>query len=219
MARMKSRIKRIDLLLAAVALAGISSVTFLSAKQAAQGFMRAEGKYLVTPDGSRLMLRGVNLGNWLVPEGYMFGFTGGPQSPREIEAFVNELIGPADAERFWQEYRERYVTEDDMRFIARTGVNSIRIPLHYKFFLSDPGEGFRLLDRAVRWAANYHLYIILDLHCAPGGQTGANIDDSWGYPWLYESEADQELTIEVWKRIASHYRNNSTQYKRAPLLE
>jgi endoglucanase len=26
------------------------------------------------------------------------------------------------------------------------------------------------------------------MHCAPGGQTGTNIDDSWGYPWLFESE-------------------------------
>jgi endoglucanase len=81
--------------------------------------------------------------------------------------------------------------------------------LHYKFFLSEQEEGFRLLDQVVGWAAKYHLYVILDLHCAPGGQTGANIDDSWGYPWLYESEADQELTIEVWKRIASHYRSHT----------
>jgi len=207
---MKSGMKRIGLFLAAVALAGICSVTFLPADQATKGFVRAEGDYLVAPDGSRLMLRGVNLGNWLVPEGYMFGFEGGPQSPREIEAFVNELIGPTDAERFWQEYRERYVTEDDLRFMARTGINSIRIPLHYKFFLSNQGEGFRLLDRVVGWAANYHLYVILDLHCAPGGQTGSNIDDSWGYPWLYESQTDQELTIEVWERIANHYRSNAT---------
>ena len=209
-AQMKSGMKRIGLFLAAVALAGICSVTFLPADQATKGFVRAEGDYLVAPDGSRLMLRGVNLGNWLVPEGYMFGFEGGPQSPREIEAFVNELIGPTDAERFWQEYRERYVTEDDLRFMARTGINSIRIPLHYKFFLSNQGEGFRLLDRVVGWAANYHLYVILDLHCAPGGQTGSNIDDSWGYPWLYESQTDQELTIEVWERIANHYRSNAT---------
>ena len=142
--------KRIGLLLSAVALAGICGVTCLPADRVAKGFVRAEGKYLVAPDGSRLMLRGVNLGNWLVPEGYMFGFKWGPQSPREIETFVNELIGPADAERFWQEYRERYITEDDMRFIARTGINSVRIPLHYKFFLSDQGRRIPIA-RSGRW--------------------------------------------------------------------
>jgi len=198
------------LFLASVLLAGNCSVTSSPTDQATKGIVSVECDSLVAPDGSKNILRGVNLGNWLVPEGYMFGFEGGPQSPREIGAFVNELIGPTEAERFWQEYRERYITEDDVRFIARTGINSIRIPLHYQFFLSNQGEGFRLLDRVVGWATNYRLYVILDLHCAPGGQTGSNIDDSWGYPWLYESQTDQELTIEIWERIASHYRNNAT---------
>jgi len=89
-------------------------------------------------------------------------------------------------------------------------VNSIRIPLHFKFFTPGNEEGFALLDRVIGWAQKYHLYVILDLHCAPGGQTGANIDDSWGYPWLYESEASQAMTVAVWKRIAAHYCNNPT---------
>jgi aryl-phospho-beta-D-glucosidase BglC (GH1 family) len=48
------------------------------------------------------------------------------------------------------------------------------------------------------------------LHCAPGGQTGTNIDDSWGYPWLFESAESQQLTIDVWRRIAAHYREDTT---------
>ena len=77
---------------------------------------------------------------------------------------------------------DRKIQQLKRRFIARTGINSVRIPLHYKFFLSDQEEGFRLLDQVIGWAAKYHLYVILDPHCAPGGQTGANIADSWGYP-------------------------------------
>ncbi len=41
-------------------------------------FVHADGKQLAGPDGKPLMLRGINLGNWLVPEGYMFHFDGGP---------------------------------------------------------------------------------------------------------------------------------------------
>jgi aryl-phospho-beta-D-glucosidase BglC (GH1 family) len=104
----------------------------------------------------------------MVPEGYMFGLEGGPQSPREIEAYFNELIGPADAAQFWKRYRDAYVTEDDIRYLRETGLNSIRIPLHYKFFTPENEEGFALLDRVVGWAAKYHLYVVLDLHCAPG---------------------------------------------------
>jgi endoglucanase len=53
------------------------------------------------------------------------------------------------------------------------------------------------------------LYILLDMHCAPGGQTGDNIDDGDGYPFLFESEKDQQLTTSIWKRIASRYANES----------
>jgi aryl-phospho-beta-D-glucosidase BglC (GH1 family) len=172
--------------------------------------VRAEGKFLVDPDGKHLVLRGTNLGNWLEPEGYMFGFEGGPQSPREIEEFFNELIGPEDAAKFWQRYRDAYVTEEDIKFLRDTGSNSIRIPFHYKFFLPGNEEGLARLDKVIGWARKYGLYVILDMHCAPGGQTGTNIDDSWGYPWLYESAEDQALTIDIWRRIAEHYRDNPT---------
>jgi len=52
--------------------------------------------------------------------------------------------------------------------------------------------------------------VILDLHCAPGGQTGTNIDDSEGYPWLYVDAGAQKKTIEIWRRIAQHYSADTT---------
>ncbi len=173
-------------------------------------FVHASGKFLADGAGHKLVLRGTNLGNWLVPEGYMFRFEGGPQSPREIEAMVNELIGPTEAAAFWHSYRELYITKKDIDFIAKAGFNTIRIPFHSKFFEGDGQEGFALVDRVVGWAKADRLYVILDMHCAPGGQTGANIDDSWGYPWLYEDEASQEKAAAIWKRIAQHYRTNTT---------
>jgi endoglucanase len=178
--------------------------------QAETHFVHADGKFLVDAEGHKLILRGTNLGNWLVPEGYMFRFEGGPQSAREIEAMVNELIGPTEAAKFWHQYRELYITRKDIDFIARSGFNTIRIPFHYKFFVLGDDEGFMLLDRVLQWAKEDGLYVILDMHCAPGGQTGANIDDSWGYPWLYEDEASQQQAADIWKRIASHYQSNPT---------
>jgi aryl-phospho-beta-D-glucosidase BglC (GH1 family) len=156
------------------------------------------------------MLRGTNLGNWLVREGYMFHFEGGPQSAREIEALTNELLGPEAAAKFWQQYLDRYITREDIQFFKRAGFNSIRVPIHYKYFTTEDAEGFALLDRVVGWAREAGIYVIIDLHCAPGGQTGANIDDSWGYPWLYDSPEAQQQTISTWKRIAAHYRASET---------
>jgi endoglucanase len=175
---------------------------------AANRFVHTNGKQILAPDGSKLLLRGINLGNWLVPEGYMFHFDKGPASYREISALFNDLIGPDETARFWKQYRDNYITESDIRFIHEAGFNSVRIPFHYK--LIDDGTGFPLLDRVIAWCRQRHIWVILDMHCAPGGQTGTNIDDSWGYPWLYTSPEAQEETVAIWKRIAARYKNNST---------
>jgi Cellulase (glycosyl hydrolase family 5) len=173
-------------------------------------FVHTDGARLVDGQGHALMLRGTNLGNWLVREGYMFHFDGGPQSAREIEALTNELLGPEESAKFWKAYLDRYVTRDDIQFLKRAGFNSIRVPIHYKYFESDNAEGFRLLDRVVEWSREAGLYVVIDMHAAPGGQTGTNIDDSWGYPWLYDSPQAQQRTIDVWKRIGAHYRDSET---------
>lgn len=66
-------------------------------------------------------------------------------------------------------------------------------------------DGFARIDSVVNWCRDNRLYLILDMHDAPGGQTGDNIDDSYGYPWLFESETSRRLFCEIWKRIAAHY--------------
>jgi hypothetical protein len=154
--------------------------------QAQHGFVHTSGPNLVDGNNQPLMLRGTNLGNWFEPEGYMFHFKDGAQSPHEIEDLVYELIGPEKSEAFWRQWRETYITEADMDRLKQMGFNSVRVPIHYKFFDSDNAEGFRLLDRLVQWARKDGIYVIIDLHCAPGGQTGTNIDDSGGYLALPE---------------------------------
>ena len=171
-------------------------------------FVHARGRQIVSPDGEKLFLRGINLGNWLEPEGYMFLFAKGPASPREIENFFAELIGPFAAAEFWPKYRRSYIAEDDIKFIQKCGFNSVRVPLHYKFFVTD--AGFELLDPVIEWCRNAKIWVVLDMHCAPGGQTGTNIDDSFGYPWLYDSRDAQQTLMEVWQRIATHYRDEPT---------
>jgi len=168
-------------------------------------FVHTSGTNLVDGQGKPLMLRGTNLGNWFEVEGYMFHLCDTAQSPREIEELSYELIGPEKADAFWKQWRETYITEADINRIKAMGFNSVRVPIHWKFFDGESGEGFRLLDRLVEWARKDQIYVIIDLHCAPGGQTGTNIDDSYGYPWLYLSPEAQRHTIAVWRGIAAHY--------------
>ena len=68
-------------------------------------------------------------------------------------------------------------------------------------------DGFARVDSLVEWCRESDLYLILDMHDAPGGQTGDNIDDSYGYPWLFDSEVSQQLYCDIWRRIADRYKN------------
>lgn len=176
-------------------------------------FVRVSGQYLIEPDGDTLFIKGTNLGNWLNPEGYMFGFQK-TNSAGMIDQMFCELVGPDFTAEFWKMFKDNYVTEKDIEFIASTGANTIRVPFHYKLFtdedymgLTSDQDGFKRLDDVIEWCRIHGLYVILDMHDAPGGQTGDNIDDSYGYPWLLESETSQQLFCDIWKRIAERYRN------------
>src|SRR6266850_1638166 len=182
-------------------------VLLVFASHASAQFAHTEHKQIVDAAGKPLLIRSMNLGNWLVPEGYMWLFQGGPQSPSEIRALVLELLGPEASAAFWLKYRDNYVTREDVALLHRAGFNAIRVPLHYSLFESDDAEGFKLLDRLIVWSRAEDLYVVLDMHAAPGGQTGTNIDDSPGYPWLYQSPQEQEHLIAIWRRLATHYRN------------
>jgi hypothetical protein len=178
--------------------------------QGSAQFAHTDHKQIVDRGGKPLLIRATNLGNWMVPEGYMWLFQGGPQSPTEIRSLVFELLGPEGSAAFWQKYRENYVTREDIAFLHRAGFNAIRVPMHYDLFESEGSEGFRLLDRLIGWCRAEGLYVVLDLHAAPGGQTGANIDDSGGYPWLYQSPQAQDHLVAIWKRLATHYSDEPT---------
>ena len=127
-------------------LAGLLS---LGLNAAGNRFVHTDGTHVVGPDGHKLLLRGINLGNWLVPEGYMWHFDKGPASYREISAVLNDLVGPAEAARFWKQYRDNYITEADIRFIHEAGFNSVRVPFHYQLIADGTAFPARPVDRVV----------------------------------------------------------------------
>ena len=185
----------------------VSFSFFILVASASAQFAHTDHKQIVDASGKPLLIRATNLGNWMVPEGYMWLLHDGPQSAGEIRALVLELLGPEASDAFWKKYRENYITRDDIAFLHHAGFNAIRVPMHHALFETDDAEGFRLLDQLITWCRAEQLYVILDLHAAPGGQTGANIDDSPGYPWLYESPREQDHLFAIWRRLAKHYPN------------
>ena len=174
-------------------------------------FVHVEGVNLIQPNGERLFIQGTNLGNWLNPEGYMFGFSK-TNSAWMIDLLFKEAIGPDGTANFWKQFKDNYITQADIRFIAQQGANTIRLPFNYKLFtdedymgLSSQQDGFQRIDQLISWCRQAGLYLILDMHDCPGSQTGDNIDDGYGYPWLFESEQSQQLFCDIWQRIAKRY--------------
>jgi endoglucanase len=180
----------------------------------AGGFLRTQGQDMVDEGGKKVPLRGVGLGNWLLPEGYMWRFGDQGDRPRKIEKIVSDLIGQEGADRFWIEFRKGYITEADIQSIAELGFNSVRPALNARRFLTEGAnpvymdEGFELLDNLVRWCRKYNVYVIIDMHGAPGGQTGANIDDSpKDQPELFSDKANQNRLVDLWVKLADRYKD------------
>jgi len=177
-------------------------------------FVSVKGKEIIASDGKPILLRGINLGNWLNPEGYMFRFEN-VNSFRLIDNVLKELVGADEAWKFWRTFRDNYITKEDISFIKSTGLNHVRVPFNFKLFLVEDHpeiwieEGFKRLDDVIKWCNEENLYVVLDLHAAPGGQTGDNIDDSWSYPFLFEDVRAQQTTIALWKKLADRYKDET----------
>ncbi len=174
-------------------------------------FIKTDGSQLIDDQGNSIILKGTNIGNWLVPEGYMFKMSQ-VNSPRKIDELLYELIGPDSLKVFWDGFLNNYISHDDIKYLKRIGCNHIRLPFHYKLFtddlyMGDRNSGFKYFDRIVDWCKQEELYILFDMHCAPGGQTGDNIDDSYGYPFLFKSKSSQDLMTDIWVKIAQRYKD------------
>ena len=182
------------------------------------GYLRTAGRHLVDEDGSTVRLRGVGIGNWLLPEGYMWRLPAPTDRPRRIERLVDDLVGEEEASRFWQSYRDRFIGEEDIADLAAAGFNSLRLPLNARTILSNAGgtaangalrfdeAEMARVDRLISWCREWGVYVILDLHGAPGGQTGTNIDDSENdQPELFQRDTHADLTVALWRELARRY--------------
>lgn len=173
-------------------------------------FVRREGLALLDRTGEPTVFRGVGIGNWLLPEGYMWRFFGDRSAPRDLEAIVAETAGDDYAATYWTRFRDAFFTEDDVARIAECGFDHVRLPLNSRYLVDEQGnwleEGFGRIDDCLRWCRDHDLLVLLDLHGAPGGQTGTNIDDSPNrLPELFTDPDHQQACIALWQELARRY--------------
>jgi len=178
-------------------------------------FVHAQGQKIVDGKGQEILLRGVGLGSWFLPEGYMWCFPNEGDRPRRMEAMVEALVGKEKAQSFWTTYYSNYIGEKDVEQMAKEGFNSLRLPINARFLMDEVTfayreEHFQIVDRLLDWCEKYGVYVILDLHGALGGQTGTNIDDSpHDHPDLFTNPLYQDMTVELWRTLAGRYKDRS----------
>ncbi len=176
-------------------------------------FLKVSGRDIVDESGKKVRLQGVNLGGWLMMEGYILGGRNIPES--EFKRNLARRIGKDKSREFFKEYRDFFFNESDVKNIKGLGFNCVRAPFNYRLIEKDSEpyvylkEGLGYLDRLVDWCEKYRIYCILDLHAAPGSQNRDWHSDSSGKALLWEKKKFQDRCISLWKELARRYRLRS----------
>ncbi len=185
----------------------------------AQGFLHRDGKNILDGSGNEVILRGIGTGNWMLQEGYMMQTSGVANTQHEFRAKLVSTIGEAKTDSFYTVWLDSHFRRIDADSMKSWGFNSVRVAMHYKWFtlpIEDElvsGEntwlekGFTMIDSLLDWCGDNQMYLILDLHGAPGGQgkDAAISDYDSSKPSLWESQANKDKTVALWKKLAERY--------------
>ncbi|HET7733930.1 MAG TPA: carbohydrate-binding protein [Paludibacter sp.] len=198
----------------------ILSIPFILHAQ--NGYVRASGKQIVDPLGSNLIIRSIGTGNWMLQEGYMMQTSGVAGTQWEFRKKLTETIGAEKTNQFYTAWLANHFRKIDVDSMARWGFNCVRPALHYKLFTlpieDEPvagantwlESGFARLDSLLAWCAANEMYVMLDMHGAPGGQgkDAAIADYDISKPSLWESEANKAKLVALWRKIAERNATN-----------
>ena len=195
------------------------------------GLVQAVGQGFYDADGNELVLRGVNCGTTFITEGWLAPYCiaepvngeypelceedfqkGLRSNPNLTEAQIGELLDI---------YYTSWFTREDVKNIRELGMNCLRIPFYYTMILNEDfsrrneTEAFRYLDPILEWCREFGVYVILDLHGAPGGQNGYEHSGASGYnkydkntikTWYDERYI--AATVDLWDFIREHYKDS-----------
>jgi len=196
-------------------------IIFSSSFLDAQHLLKTHGQAIVNESLDTITLRGMGLGGWMLQEGYMLHTTEFASAQHQIKQKINELIGEERTELFYDAWLANHCTKRDIDSLKAWGFNSVRLPMHYNLYtlpIEDeavPGEntwldkGFQMTDSLLNWCEENEMYLVLDLHAAPGGQgyDQAISDYDTSKPSLWESVANRDKTVALWKRLAERYKD------------
>jgi len=166
-------------------------------------FIHAEGTRIVDGKGEPIILKGCNLGNWLLLEMWMMDIHD-IHDQHEYEEILAERFGPAKKDELMDLYRSNWITERDFEIIRSFGFNLIRLPFYYTLLEEEPfklkPDAFKWFDQCLAWAKKYNIYVILDMHGVPGGQSVDHTTGRGGQNKLYEDQSCRDRTAWLWQQ-------------------
>ncbi len=178
------------------------------------GMLSVKDGYLF--DGEKnVLLNGINLGGWLLIETWMnpvdaTGYT----AYSDLISVLGSRFGEYKAHNLISLYEESYITEKDFETIEALGFNCVRIPFWYRNFTDANGNylpnssGHKRIDWAIEQCKKHNIYIILDMHGCPGGQSMDHSTGVTGRNELYDNEKNLKIMENVWVNIAKKYKDN-----------
>lgn len=200
-----------------------ATVAFSRGKGLPDNYLRTDGIYIRDHGGKGniINLCGTNLGGWLLREGWMdpIGYDGN-KGKGTMDDYVSRKLmisrfGEKYTDRLLDKYQKYYISSMDIEQINNVGMNLIRIPFYWKEILDTCGNvkpgAFKQLDWVIRQARRHNMYVVLDLHGCPGGQSdGYQTSGQLGGNQLWTNCLYQEWTLKIWQTLARRYRGNPT---------
>lgn len=150
------------------------------------------------------VLRGVNIGGWLVLEKWMTSDVFSDTNATDQWTF-DQTDG---AEAALQEHWSTYFTEDDVTTIASWGINAVRIPIGYWAY-NNTGTPYisgadAYLEKAIEWCRAAGIKVLVDCHGSPGSQNGFdNSGHAGNVEW--QSGDNMDVSISVLETMAAKY--------------
>ncbi|WP_284699846.1 cellulase family glycosylhydrolase [Chitinolyticbacter albus] len=193
---------------------GLISATTL----ANSNFLKTDGRLVRNGNGDVVYLRGVNLGGWFVHEPWMTPLQGANDEWTMRQTLTNRF-GAAQAQALINTYRDSWIKEQDFQKISEVGMNVVRLPLYWQDYMNLDGSwkynaqgqiDFASIEKAVEWARKHRLYVILDLHGAPGSQNGQDHSGKIGSADLWKNESYRQMTVNFWRELARRFAGNAT---------
>ena len=184
----------------------------------ASDLLKVKNKEILDNQNQPVFLNGCNLGNWLILEMWMLDYAGrGIHDQKHFIEILENRFGLIKTNKLMEVYRNNWITEKDIDIIKSFGMNTLRLPFDYKILMDSDLKPFKLKKDAWKWidytlelARERDMYVILDMHGAPGRQSGMDHSGEVDYNKLWDSKLYQEQTVWLWRQISERYKNDKT---------